>query len=84
MSCGVGCARGSDLALLWLWGRPVAIAPIQSLAWEPPYATDAALKDTHTKKVLFFQPYSSTFCRSQFFKPPSSTLGTSFLFLQFS
>ena len=24
MSCGVGCSRSSDLALLWLSGRPVA------------------------------------------------------------
>ena len=42
MSCGVGCRRGSDPALLWLWGRPVAIAPIGPLAWEPPYAAGAA------------------------------------------
>ena len=26
-----------DLALLWLWCRPVAIALIQPLAWEPPW-----------------------------------------------
>src|SRR5512145_2039697 len=42
MSCGVGCRRGSDPAVLWLWLRPVATAPIQSLAWEPPYAAGAA------------------------------------------
>ena len=30
--CGVGCSRGSDPALLWLWHRPVATAPIQPLA----------------------------------------------------
>ena len=42
MSCGVGCRRGSDPALLWLWRRPVATAPIQPLPWEPPYATGAA------------------------------------------
>ena len=35
-------------ALLWLWCRPVATAPIRPLAWELPYATDAALK-THTQ-----------------------------------
>ena len=23
MSCGVGCRRSLDLALLWLWHRPV-------------------------------------------------------------
>ena len=27
-----------DLALLGLWRRPAAIALIQPLAWEPPYA----------------------------------------------
>ena len=43
MVCGVDCRRGSDLALLWLWCRPVA-APIRPLARELPYATDVALK----------------------------------------
>ena len=42
MSCGVGCRRGSDPVLLWLWRRPVATAPIQLLAWEPPYAAGVA------------------------------------------
>ena len=44
MSCGVGRRRGSDPALLWLWRRPEATAPIWPLAWEPPYAMGAALK----------------------------------------
>ena len=44
MSCGVGRRFGSDLALLWLWCRPVAAALIHSLAWKLPYATGAALK----------------------------------------
>ena len=44
MSCGGGCNRGSDAALLWLWCRPAAAAPIPPLAWEPPYAVGAALK----------------------------------------
>ena len=38
VSCGVGCRFGSDSALLWLWCRPAAIAPIRPLAREPPYA----------------------------------------------
>ena len=38
----MGHRRGSDLALLWLWRRPTATAPIRPLAWEPPYATGAA------------------------------------------
>ena len=33
-----------DLALLWLWCRLAAVAPVPSLAWEPPYAVSAALK----------------------------------------
>ena len=31
-------------ALLWLWCRPAATAPIRPLAWEPPYAVCVALK----------------------------------------
>ena len=50
MSCGVGHRRGSDSALLWLWHRPAAIAPIKPLAWEPPYAAGVALKDKRTNK----------------------------------
>ena len=45
--------------MLWLWRRPVATAPIQPLAWEPPYAVGAAqeiattttTKDKKTKKT---------------------------------
>ena len=46
----VGHRRGSDLALLWLWRRPAATAPIRPLAWEPPYALGAALKRQKDKK----------------------------------
>ena len=49
MSCGVGHRRGLDLALLWLWCRPAATAPIRPLALELPYATGAALKGQNTK-----------------------------------
>ena len=49
MSCGVGCRRGSDPSLLWLWRRPVATAPVQPLAWEPPYAAGAAQEIATTK-----------------------------------
>ena len=44
MSCGVGGRRGLDPALLWLWCRAAATAPIRPLAWEPPYAAGAAQK----------------------------------------
>ena len=50
MSCGVGHRHSLDLALLWLWCRPVATAPIRPLAWEAPYATCMALKRQKTKK----------------------------------
>ena len=44
VSCGLGHRRGLDPALLWLWRRPAAAAPIKSLAWEPSYAVGAALE----------------------------------------
>ena len=50
MSCGVGCRLGSDLALLWLWRRPAATAPIRPLAWEPAYAVGVALTRPKKKK----------------------------------
>ena len=51
MSCGVGCRCSSDLALLWLWYRPAATAPIRPLAWEPPYAmVSGPRKGKKTKK----------------------------------
>ena len=50
MSCGVGCRRSLDPALLWLWRRPAATAPIRPLVWEPPYAVGVALKIQKTNK----------------------------------
>ena len=47
VSCGVGRRRGSDPTLLWLWCRPAAVALIQPVAWELPYA---ALKSQKKKK----------------------------------
>ena len=54
MSCGVGHRLGWDPALLWLWRRSAAIAPIRPLAWEPPYATAAALKRQKDKNKQNF------------------------------
>ena len=51
MSWGVGHRHGSDLALLWLWCRPAAAAPIQPLAWELPYAAGVALKRKEKKEL---------------------------------
>ena len=58
VSCGVGRRHGLDLALLWLWRRLAAVAPIRPLAREPPHAVGAALKrqkdqDQSEKKELY-------------------------------
>ena len=61
MSCGVGHRQGSDPALLWLWCRPAVTALIGPLAWESPYAMEAALekaKRPKKKESSFFSPYS--------------------------
>ena len=51
MSCGVGRRRGSDPALLWLWHRLAATAPIGPLAWEPPYAAGGAQEKAKRQKI---------------------------------
>ena len=51
MSCGLGCRRSSDPALLWLWCRLVATAQIQPLAWKPPYAMGTALEKAKKQKT---------------------------------
>jgi len=51
--CGfsVGHQCGSDLALVWLWHRLAAEAPIQPLAWELPCAEGAPLKSRKRKQT---------------------------------
>ena len=58
LSCGVGRRGGLDPAWLWLWHRPAAIAPIQPLVWELPYAAGAVLKirQKQNKKGIFGLP----------------------------
>ena len=56
MSCGVVHRCGSDPALLWLWRRLAASAPIRPLAWELPHAEGAALekaRDEQKKKRIY-------------------------------
>ena len=65
MSCGVGRRYGLDLALLWLWSRPAAVATTGPLDWEPPHATDVALKrqkktQKPKKQKLYYLPNYST------------------------
>ena len=59
-SSTVGQRCGLDLALSWLWHRPVAVALIWRLAWKLPYATGAALKK---RKSDFFLLVHKSTCR---------------------
>ena len=75
MSCGVGSRHSSDPMLLWLWQRPVATAPIQPLAWEPPYVMGAALKrPKQTKKNTGSSPNLGTGRGVSGFTTPTSLL----------
>ena len=47
--------RRHGLDPLWLWCRPVAVAPIQPLAWEPPCAMVAALKKKKQSSSISFK-----------------------------
>ena len=48
VSCGIGSRHSSYLVLLW--PRLAAVALIQPLAWELPYAVGVALKSQKKKK----------------------------------
>ena len=51
MSGGVGRRHSSDPLLLWLWCRLAAVALIQPLVWEIPYAASGPLKKKTAKKI---------------------------------
>ena len=65
MSCGIGGKCGLDPTLLWLWQRPVAIALIRPLAWQPLYAVGAALE--RQKKKKFFLKKQTKILKQVFF-----------------
>ena len=54
---GIAMRCGSDLALLWLWHRSVATAPIRPLAWEPLYAMGMAKKNIYIYIYIFVYIY---------------------------
>ena len=64
MSCGVGRRLSSDLALLWLWHRLVAVALIGPLAWEIPYAVGVAKKQ---KKRQYLRSIDSNLGKHNYF-----------------
>ena len=70
-----------DPALLWLWWRPAAVAPIRPLAWEPPCAANAALKSQKKKSCprsastrFFYKEQDSKCCGLLALKSQSSNL----------
>ena len=69
MSCGIGCRCGADPAMLWLWHRPAATAPIRPLAWEPPYAAgeDLGKKKSFWELVEFEIFYFLTWLEYEYF-----------------
>ena len=83
-----------DPALLWLWYRLAATAPIQPLAWKPPYDMGAALQRQKKKKKkkkgndpMFHLPgptdsqshVPSSWCSGGFNKPEQKYLCHDFL-----
>ena len=66
---------GSDAALLWLWCRTAAVAPIRALAWEPPYAAGVALEKG--KKTKRQKTTTTTTKTNKQTKKTKKTLGSS-------
>ena len=56
VSCGVGGRRGLDLALLWLWCRLAAVAPIRPLAWASTCHRCGPKKSKKKKKKIVSPP----------------------------
>ena len=70
LSHGVGHGRSSDPALLWLWHRPAAVAQIQPLVWEPPYAEGAP---PHPKKIHRKNLHQDSNCSVQWLQSSQSS-----------
>ena len=68
MSCGIGRRRCLDPVLLWLWCRPVAVAPIRPLAWEPPYTEGVALERKKKTKNIELAPHGSEWLSLKVYK----------------
>ena len=67
MSCGVSHRWDSDLALLWLWCRLVAVSLIRPFNWELPHSVTAPPQKKRKKKKIYRHPdvHCSTICNSQ-------------------
>ena len=58
VSCSVGHRCGLNMALLWLWRRLAAAAPMRCLVWELSYAACVALKKKKKKQVKLIILYA--------------------------
>ena len=68
MSYSIGRRRSSDLMLLSLWCRPAAVAPVELLAWDPPYAAGVALKSKKKEKKILLNIHVCMYaCMSMLF-----------------
>ena len=86
MSCDVGCKRGSDPLLLWLWRRPASTTTIRPLAWEPPRATGSGPrkgkktkknKERHVLLQVIAEVPKEEPCKDNTFKVPTCAPSTS-------
>ena len=82
MSYGVGHRPSSDPVLLW----PVTVVLIRPLAWEPPYASSAALEKTKRgkaclKKIWLAKPVQTMYLKAllKLFTPDKVSPKTKFL-----
>ena len=66
-----------DLALLWLWHRPAATAPIGPLTWERPHAAGVALETQKQKtKNKTKKTWPWEFCRLNWAAPDRGSPAT--------
>ena len=66
---------------LWLWYRSAAIAPIQPLAWELPYASGLALKTKQNKtkiKTRITYHCVTLVAQQRFRRDPSTKMSSSY------
>ena len=59
VSCGIGPRCSLNLALLWLWNRLVAVAPIRTIAGKSSYDMSVALKRKKKKFFKYFRKEGS-------------------------
>ena len=57
---------------MWLWRRPAAVAPIESLAWELPYVAGMAVKRKGERKPPVLDRFSRSYENKALQEEPQS------------